>query len=190
MSLRIVMRTLTIMLLLSAMLATVANAASVAEKRQSTRSMADEALTKLYQIHPSAKGALRNAVGYAVFSISDVKIVFFGAGGGKGIAVNNTTGRETFMKTGDVQLGLGLGVKKFYAIFVFESRKAFNDFINNGWQVGGQATAAATDSVAGGSLQGAVSVGKDMWMYQLTDKGLELSLTVRGIRYYKDSELN
>jgi hypothetical protein len=56
--------------------------------------------------------------------------------------------------------------------------------------LGGQATLAATDSVAGGSLQGAVAVSPDIWMYQLTDKGLEASITVRGIRYYKDKDLN
>jgi len=168
----------------------VVNAASVTEKRNSIRTMSHETLAKLYDIHPSARSAVENAAGYAVFTISDVKIVFFGGGGGKGLAVNNHNGHETFMKTGDIQLGLGLGIKKFDVVFVFESRKAFNDFINNGWDVGGQATVAATDSVNGGSLQGAVSAGNDVWMYQMTDKGLEVSLTVRGIRYYKDSELN
>jgi len=106
------------------------------------------------------------------------------------LAVNNNTGKEIFMKTGDVQIGLGLGIKKFDVVFVFESEKAWTNFVNNGWDVGGQATVAATDSVSGGSLQGAVSAGQDIWMYQMTDKGLEVSLTIRGIRYYKDSELN
>jgi len=181
---------LVIMSIMSVMMISLVNAASVVEKRDSIRTMSHETLAKLYNIHPSARGALRNAAGYAVFDISDVKIVFIGGGGGKGLAVNNFTGHETFMKTGDVQLGLGLGIKEFHVVFVFESKEAFNDFINNGWQVGGQATVAATDSVNGGSLQGAISAGKDVWMYQMTDKGLEVSLTVRGIRYYKDSELN
>lgn len=47
-----------------------------------------------------------------------------------------------------------------------------------------------TDSVNGESLQGAIPVSQDVWMYQVTDKGLEISATVRGIRYLKDSKLN
>lgn len=167
-----------------------ASAATVEERRDSIRKMADVTLGKLYSIHPSAKEAVENAEGYAIFSITDAKIVFLGGGGGKGIAVNNITGAETFMKAGDIQVGLGLGIKKFEVVFVFETEKAFTDFTNKGWEVGGQGTVAATDSVSGGSLEGAVSAGKNIWMYQMTDKGLEVSLTIRGIRYYRDSELN
>lgn len=187
---KIFWKTFVVLTALLAMTVSLASAASVEEKREAIRKSTNQTLDKLYSIHPSARNAVENAQGYAVFGISDVKIVFFGGGGGKGMAVDNNSGQETFMKTGDVQIGLGLGIKKFDVIFVFESEKALDNFINKGWEFGGQATAAATDSVSGGSLQGAVSVGEDMWMYQLTDKGLELSLTVRGIRYYKDSDLN
>ena len=106
------------------------------------------------------------------------------------MAVDNSTGQEIFMKTKDVQVGFGVGIKKYDVLFVFETKKAFSDFINSGWQFGGQATAAATDSVTGDSLQGAIPISQDVWMYQVTDKGLELSATVRGIRYLKDSKLN
>jgi len=183
-------KTFIVLTALLAMTASIVSAASVEERRDSIRNSANQTLDRLYSLHPSARDAVENASGYAVFSISDVKIVFFGGGGGKGLAVNNNTGKEIFMKTGDVQIGLGLGIKKFDVVFVFESEKAWTNFVNNGWDVGGQATVAATDSVSGGSLQGAVSAGQDIWMYQMTDKGLEVSLTIRGIRYYKDSELN
>lgn len=183
-------RIILVLLVISVMTVSLVSAASVDEKRDSIRKTTNQTLDRLYSIHPSARGAVENAIGYAAFSITDAKIVFFGGGGGKGMAVNNATGQETFMKTGDVQIGFGLGIKKFNVVFVFESEDAFNNFINNGWEFGGQATAAATDSVNGGALQGAVSGGKDIWMYQLTEKGLEVSLTIRGIRYYKDSELN
>ncbi len=106
------------------------------------------------------------------------------------MAVNNATGEEIFMQTGDVQLGLGLGIKTYDVLFVFGTKKAFSDFVTSSWQFGGQATAAATDSVVGDSMQGAIPVSADVWMYQVTDKGLELSATVRGIRYFKDKDLN
>ena len=187
---RTLLRIFTMSLLVLLMTISAVSAASVEEKRDAIRTMANETLDKLYDIHPSSRVAVENAAGYAVFSITDAKIVFLGGGGGKGLAVNNDTGAETFMKAGDIQVGLGLGIKKFEVVFVFETEQALTDFTNKGWKVGGQGTAAATDGVSGGSLEGAVPGGKNVWMYQMTDKGLEISLTVRGIRYYKDSELN
>ncbi len=185
-----IMKVGTILCVLLAMSIGVVSAKSVEEKRQVIRNIASDTLSEVYKLQPHAKNAVANAAGYAAFSITDAKIVFFGGGAGKGMAVDNATGKEVFMQTGDVQLGFGLGIKKYDVLFVFGTKKAFSDFINSGWQFGGQATAAATDSVTGGSLQGAIPVSPDVWLYQVTDKGLELSATVRGIRYFKDSELN
>lgn len=183
-------RSLTIAILMLMVTMSVVSAASLEEKRNSVRKMANETLDKLYDIHPSSRSAVESAAGYAVFSITDAKIVFLGGGGGKGLAVNNTTGAETFMRAGTAQIGLGLGVKRFQVVFVFETEQALEEFTNKGWDIGGQGTVAATDSVNGASLEGAVSAGKNTWMYQMTDKGLEISLTVRGIKYYKDKDLN
>lgn len=184
------MKVFTVLTIMLSLTVSAASAASVQEKREAIRNSTNETLNKLYNIHPSARQAVEGAAGYAAFTITDVKVVLLGGGGGKGLAVNNATSQEVFMKTGDVQVGFGLGVKKFNVVFVFETEEAFANFIDKGWIVDGQATVAATDSVNGASLQGAVSAGKDVWMYQLTDKGLEASLTLRGIRYYKDSDLN
>ncbi|MBP1763630.1 MAG: hypothetical protein H6Q65_688 [Firmicutes bacterium] len=190
MRLNTVIKTFTVLMVLMVMTVAVVSAATVEEKRQAIRNVTNETLNEVYSVQPKARDAVANAAGYAAFTITDAKLIFFGGGTGKGMAVNNNTGQEIFMKTSDVQFGFGLGIKKYEVLFVFGTQKAFSDFINSGWQFGGQATAAATDSVSGDSLQGAISVGPDVWMYQLTDKGLEVSITVRGIRYYKDSDLN
>lgn len=181
---------LAILMLLLLMSATVASAASVQEKRDSIRQMRTNTLQKLYDVHPSAQGAIQNAYGYAVFDNSDIQLGLIGGGSGNGLAIINSTGGEIFMKTGEGSVGIGLGVKNYKLIFVFETQKAFASFTGDKWEWGGQATAAATDSVSGDSAQGAVSVGPDVWVYQLTDKGLELTATIRGIRYYKDKDLN
>jgi len=183
-------KSFTILAMLMIMTISVVSAASVGEKRESVRKMSNETLQTLYNLQPSSKTAIEGASGYAVFSISDIKLAFFGGGAGRGLAINNNTQEEVFMKTSEAEVGFGLGVKKYNVVLVFGTDKAFADFGKEGWQVGGQATAAATDSVVGGSLQGAVSVAPDVWMYQMTDKGLEASITIRGIRYYKDSKLN
>jgi lipid-binding SYLF domain-containing protein len=70
-----------------------------------------------------------------------VKILLAGGGTGKGIAVNNKTKAETFMKMAEVQAGLGLGVKSYNLVWVFQTRP-FDQFLTR-VGVGGQATAAA-----------------------------------------------
>jgi len=119
-----------------------------------------------------------------------MKILFAGGGKGKGIAVDNKTGKDIFMKMIEVQAGLGMGIKKFRLIWVFEYKSDLDSFINSGWEVGGQATAAAQASGQGDALAGAISIKPGVWLYQLTDDGLALELTAKGTKYYKDDELN
>jgi lipid-binding SYLF domain-containing protein len=161
------------------------------EKQQKEiRNMAQDTLHQLYKAEPKTKAALTHAAGYAVFSNLGVKILLAGSGNGKGIAVNNKTKQETFMKMLQVQAGLGVGVKKFRVVFVFENEKVLDSFVNSGWQLGGQSTAAAKSGDKGGSLAGAASVSEGVWMYQLTDKGLAAEISATGTKYYKDSDLN
>ena len=162
----------------------------IEKKQNEIRSMAQDTLNRLYKADPKAKSAVEGAAGYAVFSNMGVKILVAGSGNGKGIAVNHKTKHETFMKMLEVQAGLGMGVKKFSVIFVFDNEKAFNSFVNSGWQFGGQATAAATTGTQGEQMGGAVSVSDGVWMYQLTDKGLALEITAKSTKYYKVDDLN
>ena len=180
-----------IFLTLACALAIVAHAADdkKAEEQQAVRKMAQDTLQRLYKAEPKAKGAVQGAAGYAVFSNTGVKILMLGSGKGEGIAVNKSK-QETFMKVVELQAGLGFGVKKFSVIFVFDNDTAFNNFVNSGWEFGGQTTAAATTGDKGGAMTGAASVSPGVWMYQLTDKGVALEITAKGTKYYKDDDLN
>jgi len=150
--------------------------------------MAQQTLQQLYKAEPKTKAAVSHAAGYAVFSNMGVKILLAGSGNGKGIAVNNKSKQETFMKM--LQAGLGMGVKKFRVVFVFDNEKALDSFVNSGWQLGGQSTAAAKTGDKGGSMAGAASVSEGVWMYQLAEKGLAAEISATGTKYYKDSDLN
>ena len=180
-----------IFLTLACSLAIVAYAADnkKAEEQNAVRKMAQDTLQRLYKAEPKAKGAVQAAAGYAVFSNTGVKILMLGSGKGEGIAVNKSK-QETFMKVVELQAGLGFGVKKFSVIFVFDNDTAFNNFVNSGWEFGGQTTAAATTGDKGGAMTGAASVAPGVWMYQLTDKGVALEITAKGTKYYKDDDLN
>lgn len=160
------------------------------EKQAEARKQANETLERLYKARPSARAAVKSAAGYAVFTSKSVKILLGGTGRGSGIAVENAANKVTYMKMTELAAGLGMGVKKFSVVFVFENKKALDDFVNSGWQFGGQTTAAAKSREGGGSLQGAVSVAPGVWMYQMTDKGLALELTGKGTKYSKDDDLN
>ena len=160
------------------------------DQQAKIRKSAQSTLKSLYKINPSARTAIEKAAGYAVFNNFGMKILVAGGGSGKGVAVDNKTKREVFMKMVEVQAGLGFGVKKFNLVWVFETSQALDQFVNSGWEAGGQATAAATVDGQGGSFQGAIAIAPGVWLYQLTDKGLALELTVKGTKYTRDDDLN
>jgi len=161
-----------------------------AQKQAEVRKTVNETLNRLYKLQPTSKEAFEKAAGYAVFSNFGMKIFFAGGGSGKGIAVNNATKKETFMKMLEVQAGLGMGVKKFRLVWVFQTEEALNGFVSSGWELGSQATASAQYDAKGAGLAGAVAISKDVWLYQLTDDGLAVELTAKGTKYYKDDDLN
>jgi len=119
-----------------------------------------------------------------------MKILFAGGGSGAGLAVNNKTNKEVFMKMVEVQAGLGFGIKNFRLVWVFDTQQAFNTFVNSGWEFGAQSTVAAKTGETGVAITGAMAVSPGVWLYQLTDDGLALELTAKGTKYYRDDELN
>jgi lipid-binding SYLF domain-containing protein len=119
-----------------------------------------------------------------------MKIFVAGSGTGKGVAVDNKTKKETFMKMIELQAGLGFGVKKFSLVWVFETSEALGQFVNSGWELGGQGSAAVKAGEKGAAFQDALAVAPGVWLYQLTEKGVALELTAKGTKYYKDDDLN
>src|SRR5262245_45194579 len=115
----------------------------IEKARIAVRKSSVDTLALLYKYKPKARKAVESAAGYATFSNFGVKILVTGSGKGKGMAVNNKTKDETFMKMFEVQAGLGFGVKKFRLVFVFDTPEAFNKFVKSGWEFGGEASAAA-----------------------------------------------
>jgi len=160
------------------------------KERQEIRKAAHDILARLYKAQPSAKAAVEKASGYAVFSNFGMKILVAGSGTGKGIALDNKTKKETFMKMVELQAGLGFGVKKFSLVWVFETPEALATFVNSGWELGGQTSVAAKAGEKGAALQGALPVSPGVWVYQLTETGLALELTAKGTKYYKNDDLN
>jgi lipid-binding SYLF domain-containing protein len=163
--------------------------AEVKQEKDEIRKKTKEILAQLYKAEPSAKATINKAAGYAVFSNFGMKI-FVAGRTGKGIAVSNKTKKEVFMKMIELQGGLGMGVKKFNLVWVFETPDKLDTFVNSGWEIGAQTSAAAKVGDKGGAYQGAMAVSPGIWLYQLTESGLALELTAKGTKYYKNDELN
>ncbi len=162
----------------------------IKQEKDDIRKMAKETLVRLYKVQPSAQKTVSKSSGYAVFSNFGMKIFVAGGGSGKGIVIDNKTKKETFMNMAELQAGIGMGIKKFRLVWVFENHKDVTEFINSGWEFGGQTSAAAKAGDEGGAFAGAMSVSPGIWLYQLTDDGLALELTGKGTKYYKDDDLN
>ena len=164
--------------------------AEVDKERQDIRKGSAQILSQLYKAEPKAKVNIQKAAGYATFSNFGMKILVAGSGSGKGVAVNSKTKKETFMKMFEIQAGLGFGVKKFSLVWVFETPDALKTFIDSGWELGGQGSAAVKAGEKGAAFQDALAVAPGVWLYQLTDKGVALELTAKGTKYSKDDDLN
>ncbi len=160
------------------------------KKREKTRKMSAEALQDLYKMEPTSQAAIKKAAGYAVFDNMGVNVLLLSTARGSGLAVNNKTKQETFMKMASAGAGLGMGVKDYVVVFVFGNSKALAQFLNSGWSGSGQADAAAKAGEKGGAYSGAAEVAPGVWVYQITKNGLALQLTLQGTKYYKDDKLN
>jgi lipid-binding SYLF domain-containing protein len=163
---------------------------TIAQQKEDILKKNDEILKHLYRVQPRAKDLIDKSIGYATFSNFGMKILIAGGGTGTGVVINKSTKKPIYMDMAEVQAGLGLGIKSFQNIFIFQTEAALNDFVNSGWTFGGQVTAAAKYDKDGASYQDASVVAPGVLMYQLTDSGLAAEITGKGTKYYKDSDLN
>jgi lipid-binding SYLF domain-containing protein len=163
---------------------------SVAQQRQEILKKSDDILKQLYAAQPKTKELIEKSAGYATFSNFGMKILIAGGGSGSGVVINKANPKPVFMNMAEVQAGLGLGIKSFQNIFIFQTEVALNDFVNSGWTFGGQVTAAAKYDKNGDAYQDGTIVAPGIIMYQLTDSGLAAEITGKGTKYYKDSTLN
>ncbi|MHC4129759.1 MAG: lipid-binding SYLF domain-containing protein [Planctomycetota bacterium] len=162
------------------------------EKRDYALDMQSSVLQELYEQKPEARAKVESAAGYGVFTNLGSKIFLLATGSGYGVVHDNKTGKDTYMKMIEVGGGVGLGIKKFKAVFVFNDADAMRDFLESGWEFGGDADAAAKagDTGAAGTAQGTTGELDGLEIYQFTDSGIALSATAAGTKYYKDDKLN
>jgi hypothetical protein len=85
------------------------------EQRQEVLDMREETLSRLYGEKASAD--------------TGINVLLVSTANGSGIAHDNKSGADVYMKMFSAGGGIGLGVKKFSAVFVFHSRDAYDQFV-------------------------------------------------------------
>ena len=164
------------------------------KQRAEIHKIEEQVLAQLREEEPAAAESIKGAAGYAVFDNTGLNLGLVSSANGKGVAYDNESEKYTYMKMYSLGGGVGLGVKSFQAVFVFHDRDALTQFVEEGWDLSGQADAAATEETGKedrpGVVDGSVGLMKGVSVYQFTDAGLALQVTLQGTKYWKDEDLN
>ena len=163
---------------------------TAAEERQNILKMRQDTLNELYKLAPGSKNEIIHAKGYAAFSNTGINLFVVSTANGFGLAHNNKTGKNVYMKMFSGGVGIGLGVKDFRGVFVFTTETALDEFVNSGWTAAAQADAAAKAGKEGDAIAAAIDVAPGIKLYQITKNGLALQATIQGTKYWKDEDLN
>lgn len=160
-----------------------------AEHRIDVLEMSQEVLQELYEQQPDVKQKVRDGAGYAVFQNANVNFIVASVGSGYGVVIDNKTNRKTYMKMAEAGVGFGAGIKDFSLVMIFHDKEAMERFVEQGWSAGAQADASAKAGDQGAAVGGEVTLD-NVTIYQITQSGIALQLTIKGTRIWKDPDLN
>ena len=154
------------------------------KKRAKIDERSDELLDELLGKSADAKELFGQAMGYAIFDSTKAALGISG-GGGSGVAVEKSSGDRTYMKMATGGVGLGIGVKTYQVLMLFEKEPVFRNFVDKGWQADAQAGAAAGSEGAAAKT----TFHNGMAVFVNTKKGLMASADISGTKYWQ-SDLN
>lgn len=160
-----------------------------AEKRVTVLTKSAEVLQQLYQKEPETRENIKRAAGYGVFNNANVNLMVASVGSGYGVVINNTNDQRTYMNMAEAGIGFGAGVKNFSIVMIFHDESTMSNFIEQGWSVGAQADASAKVGNQGAAAGAEISE-KNITIYEITKNGIALQLTVKGTKFWKDTDLN
>lgn len=152
--------------------------------------MSTQVLQRMYQKYPSAERAMKKVYAYCTISASSVKWGFFGDDRGRGVAVNNETGKRVYVKMKEVSVGVNFGAKEYDLLFVIGNKEAWDRFISGNIKFGTEVSAQASDGINGDTFSDATIVANGVWVYQLDKKGLAVELTFKGAKISPYKTLN
>ena len=158
--------------------------------RAKLNDMSGQVLERMYEKYPSSRSAMQKVYAYCTISASSVKWGFWGDDRGRGVAVNNETGKRIYVKMKEVSLGVNFGAKEYDLLFVILNREAWDKFVSGNIKFGTEISAQASDGVSGDAFSEATIVADGVWVYQLDKKGLAVELTFKGAKISPYKTLN
>jgi len=184
---------LTVSALLAAVMVTgcaVPKGSTVDDKRDFINEMRRETMEEFRQEKPYVTQDARNAAGYGVFSNISTSLLLVSMAGGYGVVRDNRTGKDTYMRMGQLGVGPGLGVNDLRVVLVFQNAKTLDKFVEKGWAFGADAGAAAKSGETGGAVNSKAYMYQDILIYAMTETGVSFQITLGGTKFWKDDELN
>lgn len=164
----------------------------IEKQRKAFNKNETNALNEMYEAYPESRAHMSRSYAYAAFANTGINLLVLASGNGGGKAHNNATGEEVYVKMISYGAGVGLGFKKYYAVFLFDDKAAYDNFLESGWSADGQADATAETGKEGegGSIAVGMTVARGVTLYQIADKGLAVQATVQGTKFIVSEELN
>ena len=160
------------------------------EQRAKLNEMSEQVLQRIYQKYPSAERVVNDVYAYCTISASSVKFGFLGDDRGRGVAVNNKTGKRIYVKMKEVSVGVSVGAKEYDLVFLIANKEACDNFVSGKIKFASEVSAQASDGVNGDSFSDATLVAKGVWVYQLDKKGLAFELSLKGAKISPYKTLN
>mgnify|MGYP001817121989 FL=1 len=147
--------------------------------------MESATLQRLFADAPEAGQRFDSTPAYAVFDSRKMSFLITTAFG-SGVAVNKESGERVYMKMAEGGVNYGAGAQLYQVVFLFPTENSYRAFIDEGWDAGAGADAVAgkDDENLGLRLPDGTSV------YKLNEKGIALSATLTGTKYWKWDALN
>jgi len=160
-----------------------------AKKQAELQKVVAASLQEFYKKKPELKGMVEKAPGYGVFTTYGLSFLVGGAGG-KGLAHNNATKKDTYMHMAQASAGLQAGVASSKVLIVFKDAKALETFVTSGWEFGGSGGAGAGAGGKSVGSGGGSAVIADSDYFMLTKTGVQAGGMVAGTKFWKDDDLN
>ena len=173
---------------LTSLLAGGAYAQDKAAQQAEVKAKAMQALQDFYKSDPKIKDAVSKAPGYAVFTTYGLSFGLGGAGG-KGIAHDSKSKKDTYMSMAQASAGLQIGASDTRYLFIFNDTKSLADFIDKGWDASVGAGAGAGTGKDDANVKAGAIAFTGGNAYVLTKAGLQAGVALGGTKVWKDKEL-
>ena len=153
-------------------------------RQASLESQASSTLSRLYETAPGSREMIARAKGVLVFPAVVGGSFVVGVEHGKGV-LRVANKEHSYYSTTGASIGWQAGGQSKAVIYVFMTQEALDKFINsNGWSGGVDATVAAGNVGANGSID-TTTITAPVISYVMTNTGLEAGVALQGSKITK-----